>query len=140
MFVAVNVMAFSIATLRAESRNSCRYTLKNKDLQQEGWGVMYACGGCAEDDFIDKAFLAHKLACKKQIYVGKINLKPTTTARSIVQFRAKQCRPLNMHPAQTVRLMSNSGHYVLGPEMVVSGALLLITCCNTHPFIARSMT
>jgi hypothetical protein len=74
-------------------RNSCRYTLKNKDLQQEGWGVMYACGGCAEDDSFDKAFLAHTLACKKQIHVGKVNLKPTTTARSIVQFRAKQCRP-----------------------------------------------
>jgi hypothetical protein len=84
---------------------------------------MYACGGCAEDDFIEKAFAAHKLACKQQIYVGKINIKPSNAARSIVQFRAKQLRPLKMHPAQYVRLMSNSGHYVLGPEMVSSGAL-----------------
>jgi hypothetical protein len=68
---------------------------------------------------------SHKLACETQIDVGKINLKPTTTARSIVQFRAKQCRPLNMHPEQMVRLMSNSGHDVLRPEMVINGALMI---------------
>ncbi len=33
---------------------------------------MYVCGGCAADDFIDKAYAAHKLASKKQIFVGKI--------------------------------------------------------------------
>jgi hypothetical protein len=92
-------------------------------MNQEGWGVMYVCGGCEEDDFIERAFLAHKLASKKQIFVGKIPLKPTNCSRNIVQFAAKQLRSIEMHPAQYVRLMSNSGHYVLGPEMVSNGAI-----------------
>jgi hypothetical protein len=117
------------ALQRCRSRVTCSYTLKNKELGQEGWGVMYVCGGCAEDDFIENAFLAHRLACKKQIYVGKIAMNPTNTARNIVQFRAKQMRSLKMHPAQYARLMSNSGHYVLGPEMVASGTATCDLIC-----------
>jgi hypothetical protein len=104
----------------------CSYPLKNKNLGQDGWGVMYACGGCESDEFIEQAFLAHKLSSKRQIFVGKMPIKPTNAARSIVQFRAKQMRSLKMHPAQYGRLMSNSGTYVLGPEMVASGVQLNI--------------
>jgi hypothetical protein len=60
--------------------------LENKELNQDGWGVMYVCGGCEEDDFIKRAFLAHKLASKKQIFAGKIPVKPANAARNIVQF------------------------------------------------------
>jgi hypothetical protein len=76
----------------------CRYTLKIKDVNQEGWRVMYVCEECDEDDFIEQAFLAHKLASKKQTLVGKIPLKPTNASRSIVQFAAKQLRSLDMEP------------------------------------------
>ena len=100
-----------------------RYTLKNKELEQEGWDIIWVCGGCAAEDFVERAFLAHKLASKKQIYVGKIPMKPTHTAKHMVQFRARQLRSLEMHPAQYARLMSNSGHYVLGPEMVYGAAI-----------------
>jgi hypothetical protein len=91
------------------------------------------CGGCEEDDFIERAFRAHKLASKKQIFVGKIPIKPTNAARHIVQFTTKQLRSLDMHPAQYVRLMSNSGHYVLAPEMVASGASPICMITNLQP-------
>jgi hypothetical protein len=104
---------------------------------------MYMCVGCEEDDLIERAFLAHKLASKKQIFVGKISMKPTNAARNIVQFRAKQLRSLSMHPAQSVRLMYNSGQYVLGPEMVCNGAISscmprhksCLNCCTYASFL-----
>lgn len=100
----------------------CRYTLKNKELDLEGWDIIWVCGGCAADGFVERAFLSHKLASKKQMFVDKIPMKPTNTAKHMMQFRARQLRSLEMHPAQFARLMSNSRHYVLGPEMVNGGA------------------
>lgn len=82
---------------------------------------MYAKGGCAEDDFIEQAYLAWKVSSKKRIFVGKHPIKPTNAAKSIVEFHGRQLRSLQMHPAQYVRLMSNCGMYILGPEMVASG-------------------
>jgi hypothetical protein len=116
-----------------KSVHFCRYTLKNKELNQDVWGVMYVCGGCEEDDFIERAFRAHNLASKKQIFVGKIPIKPTNAARHVVQFTAKQLRSISMHPAQYVRLMSNSGHYVLAPEMAASGAFQTCMITNLQP-------
>jgi hypothetical protein len=104
-----------------DAKFTCSYTVKNKELNQEGWGVVYACGGCAEDDFIERAFLAHKVASRKQIYVGKVPVNPNNVAKKIVEFRARNLRSLDMHPAQYMRLMCNSGHYVLAPEMVNGG-------------------
>lgn len=100
-----------------------RYTVKNKELEQEGWDVVYACGGCTEDNFIDDAYLAWRVSSKKRIFIGKHAIKPTNAAKTIVEFRGRQLRSLQMHPAQYVRLMSNSGLYILGPEMVASGAI-----------------
>jgi hypothetical protein len=112
----------STSTIKWPDR-MCSYTVKNKELKQEGWGVVYVCGGCAEDDFIEQAFLAHKVASRKQIYVGKVPVKPSNVAKKIVEFRARNLRFLEMHPAQYMRLMCNSGHYVLAPEMATGGAL-----------------
>jgi hypothetical protein len=80
------------------------------------------CGGCEEDDLIERAFRAHKIASKKQILVGKTPIKPTNATRHMTHDTAKHLRSLSMHRAQYVRLMSNSGHYVLAPEMIASGA------------------
>jgi hypothetical protein len=104
--------------------------LKNKELGQEGWAIIYACGGCEDEDFIEQAFLAHKVACKQQIYVGKVGIKPSYAAKHMVQFRAKHMRTESCHPAQFGRLMSNSGLYVFAPEMVGNGVLLqLVMLC-----------
>jgi hypothetical protein len=133
----------------------CGYTLKNKEFNQDGWGVMYVCGGCEEDDVIERAFRANKLARKNQISVGKIPIKPTNAARHIEHDTAKQLRFLSMHPVQHiglgasrectfvrenasrectyVRLMSNSGHYVIAPEMVASGASPTCIVTNLQP-------
>ena len=103
---------------------TCRYTVKNKELDQEGWDVVYACGGCREENFIGEAYLAWRVSSKKRIFIGKHAIKPTNAAKTIVEFRGRQLRSLQMHPAQYVRLMLNSGLYILGPEMVASGATL----------------
>lgn len=110
--------------------------MKNKDLEHDGWGVMYACGGCAEDDFIEEAFLAWKVSSKKRIFVGKNPIKPTNAAKSIVEFRGRQLRSVPMHPEQYVRLMSNSGMYILGPEMVASG----VTPCSDITVVELQQT
>jgi hypothetical protein len=105
-----------------------RYTVKNKELNQEGWAVVYVCGGCAEDDFIAQAFSGHKVSSRKQIYVGKVPVKPSTVNRKLVEFRARHLRSLDMHPAQVVCLMCNSGHYVLAPEMAAKVCTVGVHC------------
>lgn len=62
-----------------------------------------------------------KLVAKKQIFVGKTPLKPGNTARYLTQYKARNLRSLNLHPAQLARIMSNSGYYILAPEMVGNG-------------------
>ena len=86
-------------------------------------------GGCDDDNFVEEAFLAWKVSSKKRIFIGKHAIKPRNAAKTFVGFRGRQLRSLQMHPAQYARLMSNSGMYILGPEMVASGVIPSFLSC-----------
>jgi hypothetical protein len=98
-----------------------RYPLKNMYKEQDGFEVVFLCGGCAEDGFLEEAFEAHRLSSKKIIYMGRVNVTPAKVPKQIVEFKARKLGKIKLHSAQTVRLMMLSGHYVLGPEIVNNG-------------------
>jgi hypothetical protein len=90
---------------------------------QDGWELVYACGGCAEYGFIEAAlaFEAHRLCSKKLIYMGRNNITPAKLPKQMVEFKSKRLGKLKLHSAQLLRIMLLSGHFVLGPEMVNNG-------------------
>jgi hypothetical protein len=96
--------------------------------EQDGWDLVYACGGCAEDGFIEAAFEAHRLCSKKLIYMGRNNITPAKLPKQMVEFKSKRLGKLKLHSAQLLRIMLLSGHFVLGPEMVNSGVFCRIRC------------
>jgi hypothetical protein len=92
--------------------------------EQDGFEIVYTCGGCAEDGFIEDAFDCYRLVSKKLIYVGRVSVTPAKLPRQLAEFKARHMHSLKLHPAQTLRLMLLSGHYVLGSEMVNNGVFL----------------
>jgi hypothetical protein len=101
----------------------CSYNVKNMHKEQDGFEIVYNCGSCAEDGFIDDALECYRLVSKKLIYVGLVSVTPAKLPRQLAEFKARHMRKLDLHPAQTLRFMLLSGHYVLGPEMVNNGAM-----------------
>jgi hypothetical protein len=97
--------------------------VKHKNDQQPGWEIVYTCGGCDADDWIEEAFNAWRVANKTQIFVGRISLTPSNVSRKIAEFKARNLRTLQLHPAQIVRFMCLQGSYVLSAEMVATGAI-----------------
>jgi hypothetical protein len=117
-----------------------RYALKNMHKEQDGFEVVYTCGGCAEEGFIQEAFEAHRLASKKLVYMGRINVTPAKVPKQLVEFRCRHLGNLKLHAAQTLRLMLLSGYYVLGPEMVNNGvSFSLPSVCILRGLVSRTM-
>jgi hypothetical protein len=92
--------------------------------EQDGFEIVYTCGGCAEDGFIKDAFDRYRLVSKKLIYVGRVNVTPAKLPRQLAEFKDRHMHSLKLHPAQTLRFMLLSGHYVLDSEMVNNGVIL----------------
>lgn len=96
----------------------CRYSVKHAYSNQSGWKVLWTCGGCSDDRWLEDALAAWRVASTTQMYVGRIPLTRSNLAKKMVEFKARHLRPLQLHPVQTVRLMCLSGHYVLSSELV----------------------
>lgn len=98
-----------------------RYCVKHKDDKQPGWELVYTCGGCDTDNWMEEAFNAWRVANKSQIFVGRIALTPSNILRKISEFKARNLRTLSLHASQIVRLMLLQGNYVLSPELAANG-------------------
>jgi nickel-dependent lactate racemase len=118
----------------------CRYCVKHKNDQQPGWEIVYTCGGCDADDWIEEAFNAWRVANKTQIFVGRISLTPSNVSRKIAEFKARNLRTLQLHPAQIVRFMCLQGSYVLSAEMVATGAITISACIRCLLYLLHPCT
>jgi hypothetical protein len=110
-----------------DNKNLCRYCVKYKNiagrLGQENWRIVYVCGGCAEDDWLEAAYQAWRVCSKTQIFAGRVLLTVANLARKMLEFKARHLRTLKLHPVQLLRLMLLSGYYALGPDMTLSGVV-----------------
>ena len=80
-----------------------RYTLKNKNKEQDGLDIVYTCGGCADDSFIEEAFEAYRLASKKRIHMGIVSVTPGKLPRQLVEFRFRRlCKLKQTHVSVSI--------------------------------------
>jgi hypothetical protein len=113
--------------------SSCRHTVKNMHKERDGLEIVYTCGSCSEDGFIEDAFECYRLVSRKLIYIGRVSVTAAKLPRQLAEYKARHMRSLQLHPAQKLRFMLLSGHYVLGPEMVNNGVVIK-SCCVSKQY------
>jgi hypothetical protein len=83
--------------------------------------VPWSCGGMVDDEARRSAYRAYKLSAKRTAFVHRTQLTPENYAERMVQYKQKHFGNLPLHPAQTIRLMVLSGHFVLSPKWNTPG-------------------